>query len=106
MPCVYNKPMRQNSKRIRELKYRALLYKAGPSEGNGPGDPLILLLARFFTIAFTRQGFLHTAFFTGLEIKRVPLDFLDDVLLLDFSLEAAQGIFQGFSLLEPDFSQV
>ena len=67
---------------------------------------LVLLFAGFLAIAFARQSFLYTAFFTGLEIKRVPLDFLDDVLLLDFSFEAAQGIFQGFSLLEPDFSQV
>src|SRR5581483_2224820 len=74
--------------------------------GNGPATCLILLLARFLAITFARQGFLHTAFFAGLEIKRVPLDFLDDVLLLDLSFKAAQGIFKRFTLLEPDFSQV
>jgi hypothetical protein len=35
----------------------------------------------------------------------VPLDLLDDVLLLDLSLEAAKGVFQRFALLKLYFSQ-
>ena len=67
---------------------------------------LLLFLARFLPISFARQSFFYTAFFTGLEIERVPLDFLDDVLLLDLSFEAAKGVFQWFALLESYFSQV
>ncbi len=32
------------------------------------------------------------------------LDFLDDVFLLHFALKTPQGIFQGFTLLDNDFS--
>ena len=35
----------------------------------------------------------------------MPLDFLDDVLLLDLSLETSQRAFQGFSVLDMDFCQ-
>jgi len=35
----------------------------------------------------------------------MTLDLLDDVLLLDFALEPTQGIFEGLSLLDPDFCQ-
>jgi hypothetical protein len=35
----------------------------------------------------------------------VPLDLLDDVLLLDLSLEAAKGVLQRFALLKLYFSQ-
>jgi len=35
----------------------------------------------------------------------MPLDFLNDVLLLDLALETAQRAFQGFSILDVDFSQ-
>lgn len=60
---------------------------------------LVLLFAGFLTIAFARQSFLHAAFLAGFQIKGMPLDFFDNVLLLDFSFEAAQGIFKRFSLL-------
>jgi hypothetical protein len=42
---------------------------------------------------------------TRLQVIGVPLDLLDDVLLLDLSLEAAKGVFQRFALLKLYFSQ-
>jgi hypothetical protein len=63
-------------------------YKAGPFEGNGPDRALILLLAGFLAIAFARQSLFHTAFFAGLKIVRMPLNFLNNVLLLDLPFEA------------------
>jgi hypothetical protein len=36
----------------------------------------------------------------------VLLDFLDDIFLLHFALEAAQRIFQGFTFLNADFRQL
>jgi hypothetical protein len=36
----------------------------------------------------------------------MPFDFLDDVFLLYLPLKAAQGIFEGFSLLQSDFCQL
>jgi hypothetical protein len=41
--------------------------------------------------------------FARLEVKGVSLDFLDDIFLLDFSLEAAKGVFERLALLEPYF---
>jgi len=35
----------------------------------------------------------------------MPLDLFDDVFLLHFSLEAPEGVFQGFTFLESYFSQ-
>ena len=64
-----------------------------------PGSQLVLLFACFFSITFARQSFLHAAFFAGLQIEGVPFNFLNNVLLLDLTFEAAQGIFKGFTLL-------
>ncbi len=36
----------------------------------------------------------------------MSLDFLDDVFLLHLPLKAAQGIFEGLSLLQSDFCQL
>jgi hypothetical protein len=35
----------------------------------------------------------------------VTLDFFDDVLLLNFPLEAAQSAFQAFAFIDGDFGQ-
>jgi len=64
-------------------------YEAGPFEGNDPGIYLILLFAGLYAIPSARQSFFYPAFFTGLKIERVPLNFLNNVLLLDLSFKAA-----------------
>lgn len=66
---------------------------------------LILLFARFFAAALARQRFFDPLLFTGLQVKRVTLYFLDGVLLLYLTLEAAKRILQGLALLNSDFSQ-
>jgi hypothetical protein len=53
-----------------------------------------------------RKRLLYAPLFAWLQIVRVPLKFLDYVVLLDFALEAAQGVFQRFAFLQPDFSQL
>jgi hypothetical protein len=65
-----------------------------------PCGPLILLFPSFFSATFTCQRFLDPLLFARLQIKGVTLDLFDDVFLLHFALEAAQGIFEGFSLLD------
>jgi hypothetical protein len=50
---------------------------------------LILLSARLLAIAFPRQSLFHPAFLAWFQIVGMSLDFLDDVLLLDFSFEPA-----------------
>ena len=66
---------------------------------------LILLLADLLAIAFAGKRFLHAFLFTGLQIKRVTLNFLDDVFSLHLALEAPQGILKGFAFLYSNLCQ-
>jgi hypothetical protein len=66
---------------------------------------LVLLFARLLAVALTCQRFLHPLLFARLEVEAVTLHFLDDVLLLDFTLESAQCILEGFPLLHSYFGQ-
>ena len=59
-----------------------------------------LLLAQ----SLPRKRFLGPALLAGFHVEAVLLDFLDDVFLLHLALETPQGIFQGFTLLDDDFS--
>src|SRR5712671_3641824 len=59
-----------------------------------------LLLAQ----SLPRKRFLGPALLAGFHVEAVLLDFLDDVFLLHLALETPQGIFQGFILLDDDFS--
>ncbi len=67
--------------------------------------PLFSVTCTLFPVALARQSFLGTLFLTRLQVKGMPLDFLNDVLLLDLPLETAQSAFQGFSILDVDFCQ-
>ena len=60
-----------------------------------------LLLAR----TFAREGLLGPAFVSGLQIKGVFLDVLDDVFLLNLPFETAQGALNGFAFLNLYFCQ-
>ena len=62
-----------------------------------PGD--------FLPVPFARQCLLDPQFFARLQIERMPFDLFDNVFLLHFPFEAPEGVFQGFTLLEPYFSQ-
>jgi len=77
----------------------------GPHSGGRPCLLLLLFFPSFFPAALARQSFLHAPLFAGFQVKGVALHFLDDVLLLHLALEAAQGVFKGFSLLQSDFRQ-
>lgn len=50
---------------------------------------LILLFTSLLPITLPRKRFLHTALLARLQIKRVTLHFLDNVLLLNLALETA-----------------
>jgi len=84
--------------------------RAEPSrEGDGPllllATPSVLLFANFLTSALASESGFHALFFTGLQVKGVALNFFNDVFLLHFALEAAQSIFEGFTLLQSNFRQ-
>jgi hypothetical protein len=65
----------------------------------------VLFLASLLAASFPCQSFPDTFFFAGLQVKGVALDLLNDVFLLHLALEAPQRIFEGLSLLYPDFRQ-
>ena len=52
-----------------------------------------------FAVALACQGGLEALLLARLQIESVPLNFLDDVLLQDFTLEAPQRVFQRFTFL-------
>ena len=62
-----------------------------------------MFLAGFLTVPLTGQRLLQTLLFARFQIETVALHFLDDVLGLDFALEAAQGILQRLALLHSHF---
>jgi len=55
---------------------------------------LVLLLASFLAAALARQRFFHAFSLSGLQVKRVPFHFLDDVLGLHLALESAKRILE------------
>ena len=78
---------------------------AGTSCLNGPEQlgRLVLLTPLLFPETFTREGLFGTPLFTRFHVIAVLFNLLDNVLRLDFSLEAPERIFQGFTLLDHNF---
>ncbi len=66
---------------------------------------LILLFANLLARALASQRGLYTFLFTGFQVKGVAFYFFDNVFLLHFALEAAQSVFEGFTLLQSNFRQ-
>jgi hypothetical protein len=66
---------------------------------------LILLFANLLTRALTSQRCFHTLFFPRFQVKGVALNLFNNVLLLYFALEAAESVFERFTLLQPNFRQ-
>lgn len=60
-----------------------------------------LLLAQ----PLTGEGLFNPPLFAGLQIERVLLDVLDNIFLLNFSLESLQGTFQRFTFSDDYFCQ-
>src|ERR1019366_4442300 len=61
--------------------------------------------ARLLSIAFTGQRLLDAEFLARLQVKGVPFDFPDDILVQNFPLEAAEGVLQRLAILEVHLSQ-
>jgi hypothetical protein len=61
--------------------------------------------ATFLPVPFARQRLLDPQFLTWLQIEGMTLDLFNDVFLLHLPLEAPEGVFQGFTVLESHFSQ-
>ena len=70
------------------------------------GGHLVHISGPFLAIAFSREGLFGALFLAWLEVKGVLFDLLNNVLLLDFPLEPAQGALERFALLYVNFSQL
>jgi hypothetical protein len=64
-----------------------------------PRNRLVLFLADLLAIALTSERFFHALLLTWLQVKRVALNFLDNVFGLHLALETPQGILKGFAFL-------
>jgi hypothetical protein len=67
---------------------------------------LLLLPTLLFAQPFAGERLFCAAFLSRLHVITVLLDFLDDVFLLHFALEAAQRTFQGLTFLNSYFRQL
>lgn len=59
----------------------------------------VAVFTDLFLCPLARQRLLHALLFARLQIIRVALYFLDDVLCLDFTFKPAQRIFQRLAFL-------
>ena len=66
---------------------------------------IVVVTAETLAAALAGQSLLHALLLTGLQIERMLFYFLDDVFRLNSPLEAAQGVFQAFTILETNFCQ-
>jgi hypothetical protein len=57
------------------------------------------------SVAFPCQRRFDSLLLARLQIVGVPFDVLDDVLIQDLSLEAAQRAFQALAIVKPNFCQ-
>ena len=78
----------------------------GPSSGRRrPSRKLVLLFAGLFSAPLASQSFLNALFFARLQVEGMTLHFFDDVFLLHLAFETSKRVFEGFALLNTDFSQ-
>jgi hypothetical protein len=66
---------------------------------------LILLFTNLLAITLACERFFHALLLTWFQIKRVALDFLDNVFGLHLALKAPQGILKGFAFLYSNLCQ-
>lgn len=74
-------------------------WNGGSARRDRHYNQLLLLFTSLLAIPLPRQRFLHAALLAWLQIKGVALHFLDNVLLLNLTLEATQRVFEGLAFL-------
>ena len=84
--------------------------RKGTGESGNPDSPLTGLFFRYYlpdflATAFTGKCLLDTFLLTRLQIEGVFLHFLDDVFLLNLTLETPQRILDRLPVLNADFGQ-
>src|SRR5450432_18007 len=99
-PTVLERAIATTSLRRRLTLRSSAMWRTDPSS-----LPLLNLPASFLTIAFTGQRLLDAELLARFQVKGVPFDFPDDVLLQNLLLEAAERVLQRLAFLELYFSQ-
>ena len=66
---------------------------------------LILLLTELLAIALASKRLFHALLLTWFQIKRVTLNFLDNVFRLHLALKAPQCVLKGFAFLYSNLCQ-
>ena len=66
---------------------------------------LFLFFACFLTGTLAGKCCLDALFLSGLQVKGVSFDLLDDVFLLHLALETTQRVLEGLAFLNSDFRQ-
>ncbi len=66
---------------------------------------LLGIPATLFPVPLAGESGFDPLLFTWLQVKGMPLDFLDNVFGLHFALETAQSVLERFPFLQSDFSQ-
>jgi len=70
------------------------------------GSELFDIAGALLAVTLSGESFLCAAFFARLQVKRVPLDFLNNIFLLNLPFEAAQRTLKRFTVLQMDFCQL
>jgi hypothetical protein len=86
------------------VRRKAAAQNGKPTSAGRPERDLLRFPPHLLAQSLPRKRFFRPAFLAWFHIEAVLLYFLDDVFLLHLALETAQGVFQGFTLLDNDFS--
>ena len=70
----------------------------------GPNRPLVQIPALLLAAPLPGERLLGATLVTRLQIERMLLDILDDIFLLNLTLETAEGAFDRFAVLHFHFS--
>jgi hypothetical protein len=87
------------------LGYALRPYSGSPGVAAGAGAGLLRFASALFPITLPSERSFDTFLLARLQIERMLLDFLDDVLLLNLPFEAAKGVLKRLTFLNPHFRQ-
>ena len=104
LSCFYMPEMKYEIPCCSSTRWGARFEQGRPGKER-PSIELVLFFARLLASTLASESSLDTLFLTGLQVKGVALDLLDNVFLLHLALETAQRVLEGFSLLKPYFCQ-
>ena len=91
--------------RLAASRFQFSIVRNGSPLQRTARSSLVLFLACFLAAALASQRFLDSLSLAGLQVKRMTLYFLDNVLGLYLPLEPPQRVFEGFTLLKSNFRQ-